>query len=358
MSKISDFFEYKKHQPDYKDWKDNRETQTAKKVAYIKSNPIKSDEFNKEVERAKIVLDAVNVMDEYSQSRAEDMEEVTVGAETAVTEVGTYLGMGLGALTLFLTNGFQELKNLINGQKASIARLAPAGIVVGACVIASSVIAKFWSAKKQIEASREGRMEAMMNDLSSVNQFALLDEKQKKEVEEKAKSIHVDKKEAKKAVSATRGLGIISSLKTIFSNNHEIDSKRIEFNKKMKEEEEKINSVKLTPQQELEAKKDKELIQTIVEKIDIASQDYAESAELVTNTISTVSLGVGGGAFVLAEKLLTKLKFSAKNSKLGSAILGLGIIIGGALLGAKIQKQASRVGRFKARQELLNNPEQ
>ena len=60
-------------------------------------------------------------------------------------------------------------------------------------------------------------MEAMMNDLSSVNQFALLDEKQKKEVEEKAKSIHVDKKEAKKAVSATRGLGIISSLKTIKS---------------------------------------------------------------------------------------------------------------------------------------------
>lgn len=361
MSKISDFFEYKKHQPEYKDWKEDRDNQVAKKVSYIKTNPIKADEFNKEIERAKIVLNAVNVMDEHSQSRAEDMEEVAIGVENALVQIGTYAGMGLGALTLYLTNGakgFEELGKLITGQKSSILKLIPAGVVTAVSIIGIAAIGKFWSAKKQIEASREGRIEAMTTDLASVNQFALLDEKQNKEVEEKSKTIHVDKKEAKKATNASRGLGIMSSLKTIFSKNDAIDSKRVEFNKQMKEQEDNVNSMKLTKEQELEAKKDKELIQTVVEKIDIASQDYAENAELATQTVSTLSLGLGGGAFALADKLLSKLKISAKNSKIAAGILGFGIIIGGAVMGAKIQKQASRVGRFKARQELLNNPEQ
>ncbi|MBQ7287123.1 MAG: hypothetical protein IJW73_05115 [Candidatus Gastranaerophilales bacterium] len=362
MSKLSDFVEYKKHQPEYKEWKENRDDHLAKKVSYIKTNLIANDEFQKDVERAKIVLDAVNVMDEYSQTRAEDMEEVALSFETALAQIGVYGGGILAALTAALTCGKELLGNFNNKSesilknKKLLLKLLPAGIVYGACIIATTIFSKFWSAKKQIEASRLGRTEAMTNDLASVNQFALLDENQKKEVEQIADGIQVDKKEAKKTVNANRGFGIISSLKTIFSPDADLMQKHTDFTKKINKEIADAENLQLNEQQIIEAKKDQELIQTVVEKIDIASQDYAENAELATNSITTIAMGIGGGTFVIANKILSKLKIN--NSKLISCIAGLGIMIAGAVTCAKIQKQASRVGRFKAKQELLNNPEQ
>ena len=338
MSRINDFIEFKKHEINYAPWKEERENKMNKKVAYLKNNSVSKDEFNHELERAKVVLNAVNVMDEYSQTKAENMEVSTDGVTTMLNEVGFYGSTGIGLLLLKFSKTTKEaFKELKQGNLKHIYKLFPAALAILAPTIIVSSITSFWSARKQMEASREGRSQAMENDLKSLNQFAILDEKQKNEVKKIAPTIEVSDKEAKSEINEVPKLNLKAQEQ--FKN---ID----------------IKNINLNPEEALQAKKDKDLIQNIVEKIDISSQDYAENAELVTSTINAVALSSGGIGGVALNKLLTKTKLPNKLSKLASVAVGIALYLTGVIMSAKIEKQASRVGRFKAKQELLNNPEQ
>ncbi|MBQ8636045.1 hypothetical protein IJ425_07845 [bacterium] len=359
MSKFADYKEFKKHQPFYKEWKNERDKDNAKKTAYIKSNPIPNDEFKKDIERAKIVLNAVNTMDEYSQTKAEEMENLTTALAEPALSLSTYAGFGLAGGYIMLSKSAKNaLTEVANKNYKNILKLVPAAVLVVIPALAATTLFSFWSAKKQVEASRLGRTEAIVNDLSSTGQFALLTDEQKQQVEKIADGIQVDKKEAKKTFDVSRGSGIISSIKSMFAPDKELINKQHELNEKFNSEIKNASSLQLTAQEELEAKKDKELIQTIVEKVDIASQDYAENAELTTSTLQTVGLGLCGGGSVLINKIVSKIKPLAKDSKLVSAVLGFAGFIAISTAAVKIQTQASRVGRFKAKQDLLNNPEQ
>ena len=54
---------------------------------------------------------------------------------------------------------------------------------------------------------------------------------------------------------------------------------------------------------------------------------------------------------------MSKLKLSSKYTKIISCAIGLATTLGFAIYSTKLQKEASRVARFKVKQELLNNPE-
>ena len=94
MSTISDYKLYKQFEPAYADWKLKRDTLNAKRLKYVDLHPeIKNEE---DVQRAKSLLRAIDVMDEYSQKRAEDMEVATeniVGnGESLLIILGSILG--------------------------------------------------------------------------------------------------------------------------------------------------------------------------------------------------------------------------------------------------------------------------
>ena len=93
----------------------------------------------------------------------------------------------------------------------------------------------------------------------------------------------------------------------------------------------------------------------IIEKVDIASQDYAENAELATSALITTAMAFGGLATFAWEKIAKALKM--KTSSIPAAIGLLGVVLVSAST-ASIQKQAARVGRFKIKQELMKHPEQ
>jgi len=349
MSQIQDYKEYKKYQPEYASWKQERDLNMAKKVEYLKSNPVAKDEFNKDIERAKIALNAVNVMDEYSQSKAEEMEQVTEATVSLVSYPISYLCMGLGLLVGYFTKGANKaLIEVSKGNFRNLSKLIPAFMAMIVPLGIFSMFTQSWGAKKEVQASRQARQEAMDNDLASINQFAILTDEQEKEVQKIASTIKVDKKDAKKIIDRKSGLGIIDSFKTIFKKD---DSEKYKANVK-------LNTSKLSEKEIEEAKKDKDLIQNIVEKIDIASQDYAENAELTVGTLTTVGSVGGGLSGLLVSFLTSKIKSLAKYSK----VLGMGLAgilgFGSIIIGTKIQKQASRVGRFKVKNELLENPQQ
>lgn len=66
---------YKEYIPEYKQWSAQQDLQQAKREEYLKQHP---DKVNQEdIRRGQILLHAIDVMDEYSQSNAEDMEVAT-----------------------------------------------------------------------------------------------------------------------------------------------------------------------------------------------------------------------------------------------------------------------------------------
>ena len=75
--------------------------------------------------------------------------------------------------------------------------------------------------------------------------------------------------------------------------NLKIEIKNAEFDKTLKESEEKFGSP-VDEKQIRAAKRDQQILADMVRRIDVASQDYAENTELATNTMTTLALGTGG----------------------------------------------------------------
>ena len=350
MSTFGDYKAYKKYTPVYDDWKYNRDLIDAKRQEYLRQHPEAIDKSD--IQRGKTLLRAIDIMDEYSQKRAEDME---VATETAVgygLEIATLGGMALGLLAsnLKLVKTFFEKFAKTPKMKQFLPQFIPMGI--GALV---GMVAAFplyaWAAKIEVGASRKGRFEAMRKDLNAPNGFAILTPEQQQEAQKKAKFIPDEAKENKLKSN-------FKDMKALFSDNKIYNQQRREFEAQLLEDEMHKND-KISPEEAEKAKKDQQLLTKLVEKIDIASQDYAENAELATTTGITaltacaVLFNLGLSAVLKACKVT-----SANKIKAASGIASILGVVGTAIAAASLQKEAARVGRFKAKQELLNNPAQ
>ncbi len=357
----NNYKDYRKNKPSYSDWKDERDLQEAKRIAYLKKNGIDPKAQKTDIERAKAVLNAVDVMDEYSQTKAENMEFAVQGLTQTATSVSSIVGGGIACLSLLNKNVMNAVESFLDAKtknpKLSPHLLVPVALFL-APVVATTIFMSAYSAKQETKASRLGRAEAMKTKLDSVKQFAVLNDEQEKQVNERAKNIDVTDREIKEQNRVNKGLGIINSLKNMRDNDFDNMKNLIEVNKQFEKEEQNVNENQpLTAEQIEEAKKDKQLVQNLVEKIDIASQDYAEDVELATGTLQTVAGASSGALGFLVKFLLSKTKLAASTSNKISAAVGVIALVGIAGWATKIQKNASRVARFKVKQDFLNNPE-
>ena len=113
MGIIENYKEYRKNKPQYKDWADKRAQEEAKRINYLKKNNITPDKFESDIKRAKTVLNAVDVMDEYSQSRAEEMEMTIQTTKDGIVQLASYASLGLTALSLLSKNIREAADNLL-----------------------------------------------------------------------------------------------------------------------------------------------------------------------------------------------------------------------------------------------------
>ncbi len=349
MEILNGYLDYRKNKPLYKEWKQKRSEQEAKRLAYIEKHGIKEAQKENDIKRAKVVLNAVDIMDEYSQTRAEDAEIYTEATKGTIiglaTQIATFGGL---ALAVFCS----KQKNLNKISEKLILFPTAANCAVLALL---QPLLNQWGARKEIQASRTGRIESMQKDLSSTKQFAILNKEQEKERDEIASKIKVDKKEKKK-ITQNASLGILKNIKQLFKKDQTLNEAQNKFKKETEKERKNFNKP-LTQEEIEEAKKDKQLITNIVEKIDIASQDYAENLELATTIFSTLTLAGGVLVGFVTNKLLSLLKINQNKKLIASFATGGIISIILSSIAAKIQKQGSRVARFKVKQEFLNNPE-
>ena len=101
---FGDYKSYKKFAPEYSNWKNARDLQNAKRVEYLRNHPeeIKQDD----IQKSKAILRAVDIMDEYSQKKAENTE---VATETIIG-YGASFAMFIGGIIGFL---FKDNKLLL-----------------------------------------------------------------------------------------------------------------------------------------------------------------------------------------------------------------------------------------------------
>lgn len=360
MDIVNNYKSYKQYLPDYANWRDEQDLNRAKRLDYLKKHPEKMNE--EDIQRGKILLRSIDVMDEYSQSNAEDMETATDFATSQVVGIVTMVGT-IGGTLLTMTKPVQKMMAKITrgNQKLEIlASVVPSliGMLVG---MAASFPAVVWSTKAQVSASRKGRFEAMSKDLKNPAAFAVLTPEQKKKAEEIAKDIKLDDKD-KKRLNKKQGLNLnplesISTLKKYYKNDSEYQARKAEFDKSLEHDESKFGT-QVSEKQIRDAKRDQQILSDMVRRIDVASQDYAENTELATNTITTLALGTGGLAGWLSNKVMKGLKIKGGGA-IGKAIpwvVGATLPLTAGIYSAKLQKQASRIGRYKVKQEMLNNP--
>lgn len=351
MSAFGDYKAYKKYEPAYPGWKYERDLTESKRQEYLRRHPESIDQ--NDIQRGKVLIRAIDVMDEYSQKRAEDME---VATETAVgygLDAAIFGGAAVGAVV----GNLKPVKNALMKHlgKDKYSKYVGKGLPLGIGALAG-MIAAFpmfaWAAKAEVAASRRGRFEAMRKDLKNPKGFAVLTEAQIKEAEKKAQNIVINDSK-KSAFSLSNGL---KTIKEMALDSKEYKAHKKQFDLELLEAEKHMND-EMTPEEILKAKKDQQLLTKLVEKIDIASQDYAENAELATQALVVGTLGFGTLFNLLLSKALKAMKIKSEGKITAIAQIVAAIIpVILSIASAQIQKQASRVGRFKIKQDLLNNP--
>ena len=355
MSNFGNYKSYKKYEPIYPDWKNKRDLMDAKRLAYIDKHPEIIN--NADIQRGKILLRAIDIMDEYSQNKAENMEAATEPIISMGLEFAALIGGGIGGMLGSIKpigRFFARFVPKGNKYKKVIGIGIPAALgVLGGSLAAFPLMS--WGAKAEVGASRKGRFEAMRKELNNPSGFAILNEEQIKEATDIAKTVVLDE-DKKKKVTEKISNGF-HSIKDMAIDSKEYKLQKAKFEYELEEDEKHINQ-NLTEKEIENAKKDQQLLTKLIEKIDIASQDYAENSELAAQTGILLVGSAGGIAYFGAEKLLHALKIKSAN-KISVIIKGLSIAAFAAMsvLSAQISKHASRIGRYKVKQELLQNPQ-
>ena len=253
MSMFGDYKSYKKFAPQYPEWKSARDLTEAKRQEYLRRNP--SEINTQDLQKSRALLRAIDIMDEYSQKRAEDMEVATESVVGMGLEFATFIGAGIG----FLATKMQPLKSIIAKQSkksALITQLASAGIG-GMFASAAAFPLYAWAAKAEVKASRKGRFEAMTKELDNPKAFATLTEEQEKDLEQIASTMPAEKKK-KNPVN-----GLMKNWNTV--KNMAIDSKEYktqkrEFEIKLAQDKENFNK-ELTQKEIEDAKRDQQNLQ-------------------------------------------------------------------------------------------------
>lgn len=354
MSIFGDYKSYKLYEPSYKEWKNKRDLMEAKRQAYIEKHP---EIINREdIQRGQNLLRAIDIMDEYSQRKAENMEAATEPIINVGLEVACLVGAGIGALLGSIKpigKFFAKLAPKVNKYTKYVGIGIPAviGMIIGS-ISAFPMMA--WGAKAEVSASRKGRFEAMRNELKNPNGFATLTEEQIAEAKKETENIVLEE-DKKKKVSEKISNGV-HSIKDMAMDSKEYKEQKKQFELELANDEKNIDG-ELSEKEIENAKKDQQLLTKLIEKIDIASQDYAENSELAVQAGYAIATAFGGLTYFGTDKALRALKIKSEN-KISLIIKCLGFLamLGMSIIGAQINKHASRVGRYKIKQELMQNP--
>ena len=334
---------------EYLVWRDNKDLQDAKRQEYLRQNPDAVKDYD--LQRAKILLYSVDIMDK-SVSRNADHINTIVDSITS-------LGLGYAALAgaaiglLFQRIKFvQQLIDKMVLQYPKSRNIISMGITMFSGVLgvitAYPAYAYFSSLERKID--RKKRFDTMEKELKDPRIFSTLDKKQRVEFEKNLAQIEKNdySKSPKDAVKKS-----VKSLKKMFNEVVNYDKEQEKFRQKY-EEDKSFYEEELTPAEVRNAKKDKVLLCVLTKEINTKSQSYAEKMQRITDNVITLSFALGSLLSLGYERIAGALKLKKSSLPAGIGIL---LMLSSTVFATWAQKRASHIGRFKAKQELRDNPE-
>lgn len=340
---------YSSYKNEYSDWRREKDIRAAKRKEYLRRNPDAIKDYD--LQRAKILLNAVDMMDKSVVKKSDNFGTVFESFANIGLGYGAIAGTTLGLLlkdTKFIQNIINKIskKNFKSKNIISLSFTTLSGFLG---ILAVYPIYSF-SSKIESQVSRKRRFDTMEKELQDPKIFVVLDSEQKTIFKNNIEKIKNDKK--------TSSINFIEKdLKSLKQISNELInySKNQNLIKEKYSEDKTFYDEKLTDKEIKDAKKDKVLLNVLIKEINTKSQSYTEKMDRIVNNIITGTFALGS-LFVLGYERIAK----TLNLKTSSFPAGMGIFlfITSTILGTWATKRAGQVGRFKAKQELINNPEQ
>ena len=353
----------------YDKWEQTRADRIAQKEYLVKNGAVPNDKLELTQKRAQAVIRATEIMDTRSENNCENVEQV-VGMVAGLPSFGLIFAQNpiINFTKKYLNNHSKEIKNLkeilakttdvsakkeiknkinkILDKNASKANNIGVFGTIG-LIFATGIGMILWGNSQQKQASRIGRFQAKQDELKDLENFIVYTPEQLKEAEEIAKTIP-DKKER-------------NSLSQAFHELKEMQRDRGAYKRWAKQKDpkelEKLKARKISSEELEKAKEDKELITNTVAEINIKAEEFSENLENAFDTFGTLSWLAAAPIALGVNGLLSKLaQMNSGKRKVVSSIVGVLTGLSVSLIGTFEQKNASRIGRYHARQDLINNP--
>lgn len=346
----------------YKKWEADQANKEFQRQELHKRIPKSKEELEKASQYGRTLIDSINIMDQYATDKAQDVEM----ASGVARSIGLNMLMGVGLLALFGASKIPKIKNYLAKLPPTQATLLP---VVATTVLPFLALpffnTKFASYEK--EAARTARYQAREEKLKDTKNFVIYNDEQIKQAKEIAKTLPDPQEKKKNGLNVFANYGdSINSIKTIINDHKNYLIWKEQYLNIEKNKKENLDNIKVSPERLQEAKIDQGNILRAIKKIEINSQNYQSNAEMALNMILGFDLiigGIVGGIITGTVGLLQKAKMLSAESKVPDIIKGASpiavpilLILATTSYATQAQKEAARIGRFKAKQELLSDP--
>lgn len=350
----------------YKKWEFEQQKKEKQNDELRKKYPPTKEELLRAKQYGRTLIESINTMDQHSIDKSEDAR-VAIGyslmpLEMGIIGLGFLLGRGMGSAV----NKSSYAKKLEN--------IKPYWELVGLIVVQAITmpVMNIWQSSIMKQASRVARFQTRENDLKDSRNFVVYDQSQIEKAQEIAKGLpEIKEKRQDKFTGDT--FNPIESYKKTKKTTDELkkDEENYQAWKQayLKVEEEKKKSFeKINPSKEeiSQAQKDRDALLGTIKKVETNSLNYLNNMEMAGYVInSAVSMTSIGLAFGLTQ-LIGFIQHNNKKLQDNKVIEHIKIlpivlsVVGNIMLMGpinKLIKDAARIGRFKAKQELLNNPE-
>lgn len=349
----------------------NRLNKIERKKAYLKNNPMSYEEEKKNLQRVDNLLNALDVIDDYSAKKIDDSKKTTYFLASFVDQGLGYFGTILGAIigelpfvkkhiskiasTIDISTDSLAKKTKIKGKlntpkgEAIITNALP--ILIGAFFgfLISNPIAGLLN-KLNDKLYKNEFNEIMLNELNDPKYFALLNDEQQQKVEYLMRT-KISSRDIKNEYKQHR-FNVFNDSKTMFAEeeNDDILDRFNTHNRKTSQEHIK------------NAQEDKELLLDAMAKIENDSSLYSQKVDKVTNILSLVAditsiVGITASGFDLITSKMSKMSVKTKIVSLVSAFLPLTFAILLGYVSKCLASESEKLGRFVAKENIRHNPE-
>lgn len=349
----------------YKKWEAEQDDAEFQRQELKKRVPKSKEELEQAAQYGRTLIESINIMDQYATDKAQDVEMASQLA--LVTALYTLMGAGWG-IGLFIEK-IPKVKDYLGKlPKEGMEKQLLLPLIKTMALPFLGVpflVAKFATYEK--EAARTARYQAREKKLKDPQNFVIYNEEQITKAKEIAKTLTnpVDKKKSSLNIFANYS-DSAKSIKTILQDHKNYLKWKEEYLKAESNKKSSIANLVFTNQELDEAKNNQSNLLRTIRKIEVNSQNYQSNVEMALNIVLGFDLVFGAAIGIIASgivHILQKAKAISPDSKYAVLIKGSAPILTPILLtvlttsyATKIQKDAARVGRFKAKQELLNDP--